>query len=89
MVRQKEKEKKGEEAIHDFVRALSYSAISLNPADGFVGKVFKKCCPAAHTIPCGRQLEGKYLPEVYSQHKAIMLDMIVDAKVSVIILIDN
>ena len=35
-------------------------------------------------MPCGKQLEGKYLPEVYSQHKAIMLDMMVDAKVSVI-----
>ena len=35
-----EREKKeGKGAIHDFVRALSYSEISLNQADGFVGKV--------------------------------------------------
>ena len=42
VVRQKEKEKEGEGAVYVFVRALSYSAISRNQADGFVGIVFKK-----------------------------------------------
>lgn len=84
MVREKEKERECEGAIHDFVRALCYSATSLNQADCFMGKVFKKYCPAARTMPCGRQLEAKYLPEVYRKHKAIMLDMMDDAKVSVI-----
>ena len=65
-MRQKDKDKDGEGAIHDFVRALRYSAISLNQADGFIGKLFKKYCSAARTMPCARQLEGKYLPDVYS-----------------------
>ena len=81
MVRKKEKEKECEGAIHDFVRALCYSATSLNQANSFMGKVFKKYCPAARTMPCGRQLEAKYLPKVYRKHKAMMMD---DAKVSVI-----
>ena len=84
VVRQKEKEKEAEGAIHDFVRALSYSAISINQADSFLGKVFKKYCPAARTMPGRRQLEGKYLPEVYAYHKASVLDMIKDVKISVI-----
>ena len=64
-VRQRQKEREAESATHDFVRALSYSAISLNHADGFVGKLFKKYCPAARCMPTRRQLEQKYLPEVY------------------------
>ena len=56
-VRQRKKEKEAESATHDFVRALSYSAISLNHADGFVGKLFKKYCPAARCMPTRRQLE--------------------------------
>lgn len=55
VVRKKGKEREAEGAIHDFVRALCYSAISLNQADGFLGKVFKKYCPAARTMPCRRQ----------------------------------
>ena len=58
--------------------------ISLNQADGFIGKLFKKYCPAARTMPCARQLEGKYLPDVYSQHKTVMLEMMADTKVSII-----
>ena len=78
-VRQRQKEKEAESAYHDFVRALSYSAISLNHADGFIGKLFKKYCPAARW-----QLEQKYLPEVYAQHKDLIKQEIVDRKVSVI-----
>lgn len=51
IVRQKDREKEAEGAIHDFVRALSYSAISINQADSFLGKLFKKYCPAARTMP--------------------------------------
>ena len=38
-------------AIHDFMQALSYSAISLNQADGFVGKLFRKYIPLARNMP--------------------------------------
>uniref|UniRef100_A0A1X7UCT4 Uncharacterized protein n=1 Tax=Amphimedon queenslandica TaxID=400682 RepID=A0A1X7UCT4_AMPQE len=55
VVRQKEKEKEAEGAIHDSVRALCYSAVSLNQADGYLGKLFKKYCQAARTMPGQRQ----------------------------------
>ena len=85
VVRQKEKEKEAEGAIHDFVRALCYSAISLNQADSYLGKLFKKYCQAARTMPGRRQLEAKYLPEVYAHHKSIIIDMMKDVKISAII----
>lgn len=84
-VRQRQKEKEAESASHDFVRALSYSAISLNHADGFIGKLFKKYCPAARCMPTRRQLEQKYLPEVYAQHKDLIKRQISDRKLSIII----
>ena len=65
-VRQRQKEKEAESKYHDFVRSLSYSATSLNHADGFIGKVFKQYCPAARCVPARRQLEQQYLPEVYA-----------------------
>ena len=30
----------------------------------YKSQLFKKYCPAARTMPCARQLEGKYLPDV-------------------------
>ena len=39
-VRAKAKELKAEGAIHDFVRALSFSAISSHQADSYIGQVF-------------------------------------------------
>ena len=83
-VRQRQKEKEAESAYHDFVQALSYSAISLNHADGFIGKLFKKYCPAGRCMPARWQLEQKYLPEVYAQHKDLIKQEIADRKVSVI-----
>jgi hypothetical protein len=83
-VRQRKKEKEAESATHDFVRALSYSAISLNHADGFLGKLFKRYCPAARCMPTRRQLEQKYLPEVYAQHKELIKQKINNRKLSII-----
>ena len=84
-VRQRQKEREAESATHDFVRALSYSAISLNHADGFVGKLFKKYCPAARCMPTRRQLEQKYLPEVYARHKDLIKQRISSQKLSIIV----
>ena len=50
----------------------------------YKSQLFKEYCPAARTMPCARQLEGKYLPDVYSQHKTVMLEMMADTKVSII-----
>ena len=50
-VRQRQKEKEATSGIHDFMQALSYSAISLNQADGFVGMLFRKYIPSTRSMP--------------------------------------
>ena len=62
-VRAKSKER---EAVHDFTRDLACSGLPLNQADTYSGRVFRKYCPAARTMPCSWQ---KYLPEVHEQHE--------------------
>ena len=84
-VRQKQKEAEAETVIHDFVRALTFSAVSIHQGDGYIGKVFKKYCQAARTMPTRRQLEMKYLPEVYSQHKKFIISLLEGHKISIIV----
>ena len=83
-MRAKRKEQEAESAAHDFVRGLSYSAIPLHEADGYLGKPFRKYSPPARTMPHSHQLASKYLPEVYQQHKEVIKFRLQDQKICVI-----
>ena len=84
-VRVRAKEKEAESAAHDFTRALLYSGVPLNKADGYLGKLFRKYCPAGRTMPGSRQLSRKHLPEVYHQHMAIIKEKTAAVKVNIIL----
>ena len=64
--------KKLETVAHDFTRALIYSGVPLNKADGYLRKLFRKYCPAARTMPGSRQLPQKYLPDIYEQQMSVI-----------------
>ena len=63
-VRAKTREKVIEREIHDFVHALSFSAIPLTQADTFLGQSLKKYSPALRSTPKYQQLANKYQVEV-------------------------
>ena len=84
-VRVRSKEREAETVAHDFTRALLYSGLSLNKADGYMGKLFRKYCPAARTMPGSRQLSRKYLPEIYEQHISSVKEKIARRRISVIL----
>jgi hypothetical protein len=84
-IRAKSKEREAETVAHDFTRALAYSGLPLVQADGYVGKVFRKYCPAARTMPSGRQLARKYLTEIYEQHVSCIKEKIADKKICIIL----
>ena len=67
-VRARAKETEAESVAHDFTCAVVYSGLPLYQADTFIGKVLRKYCPAASTIPAAHQLTHKYLPKIYDKH---------------------
>lgn len=71
--------------IHDFTCAMIYSGLPLNLADGFIGNVFRKYCPAAKTIPGIHQIACKYLPEVFKSHMMLFKEKMADQKLCMII----
>ncbi|KAH7957454.1 hypothetical protein HPB52_019091 [Rhipicephalus sanguineus] len=83
--RQRAKETEADGVIHDFVRALAYSGISMHQADGPLGDFARKYCKAAKTMPTGQRLRLKYLKEAFDKDmEKIRYDMR-DVKVSVIV----
>ena len=58
-VRQRARQAEAESLIHDFTRAMIYSGLALNQADGYIGNIFSKYCPAARTMPGARQIASK------------------------------
>lgn len=50
---------------HEFCRALCHAGIPLHQADGPLGDLFRRKCPAVRTMPSSDQLYRKYLPGVF------------------------
>lgn len=83
--RQRAKETEADGVIHDFVRALAYSGISMHQADGPLGDFARKYCKAAKTMPTGQRLRLKYLKEAFDKDMEKIRDDMRDVKVSVIV----
>ncbi|KAH7955633.1 hypothetical protein HPB52_001964 [Rhipicephalus sanguineus] len=83
--RQRAKETEADDVIHDFVRALAYSGISMHQADGPLGDFARKYCKAAKTMPTGQRLRLKYLKEAFDKDMEKIRDDMRDVKVSVIV----
>ncbi|KAH8032298.1 hypothetical protein HPB51_024075 [Rhipicephalus microplus] len=83
--RQRAKETEADGVIHDFVRALAYSGISMHQADGPLGDFARKYCKAAKTMPTGQRLRLKYLKEAFDKDMEKIRDYMRDVKVSVIV----
>ncbi|KAH7942464.1 hypothetical protein HPB49_024433 [Dermacentor silvarum] len=83
--RQRAKETEADGVIHDFVRALAYSGISMYQADGPLGDFARKYCKAAKTMPTGQILRLKYLKEAFDKDMEKIRDDMRDVKVSVIV----
>uniref|UniRef100_A0A1X7U6P4 DUF4371 domain-containing protein n=1 Tax=Amphimedon queenslandica TaxID=400682 RepID=A0A1X7U6P4_AMPQE len=65
-------------------RGMTQSS-SLHQADGHIGKVFRKYCPAAKTMSGARQIASKYLPEIFESHMNFLKEKIIDQKLSLIL----
>ncbi|KAK8767368.1 hypothetical protein V5799_005850 [Amblyomma americanum] len=83
--RQRAKENEADGVIHDFVRALAYSGISMHQADGPLGDFVRKYCKAAKTMPTGQRLRIKYLKEAFDKDMAKIRNDMQAVKVSVIV----
>ncbi|KAH7975838.1 hypothetical protein HPB52_006183 [Rhipicephalus sanguineus] len=83
--RQRAKETEADGVIHDFVRALAYSGISMHQADGPLGDFARKYCKAAKTMPTGQRLRLKYLKEAFDKDMEKIRGDMRDVKVSVIV----
>ncbi|XP_064414305.1 uncharacterized protein LOC135357041 [Latimeria chalumnae] len=72
---------------HDLVRALCFEAIPMNAARGssYLFALLHKYAPAARTCPERRQLEEKYLPEVFAHHQAAIKELLSGEKFSLVI----
>ena len=81
----KAKQAEAESVVHDFTRAIIYSGLPLHQADTYIGKVLRKYCPAARTMPGARQMREKYLPEIFATHMDHIKQNIVDQKVCLIL----
>ena len=84
-IRAKSKEKEAEGAIHDLVRALSFSAIPITQLDTFLGLYLRKYCPALRSMPKSQQVANKYLVDVYNEHMSTIKSKIVGKKICFII----
>ncbi|KAL3234653.1 hypothetical protein MRX96_022617 [Rhipicephalus microplus] len=82
---QRAKETEADGVIHDFVRALAYSGISMHQADEPLGDFARKYCKAAKIMPTGQRLRLKYLKEAFDKDMEKIRDDMRDVKVSVIV----
>ncbi|KAG0415129.1 hypothetical protein HPB47_007701 [Ixodes persulcatus] len=83
--RQRANETEADGVIHDFVRALAYSGISMNQANGPLGEFVRKYCKAAKTMPTGHRLRLKYLKETFDKVMLKICDDMRAVKVSAIV----
>ncbi|CAN7940673.1 unnamed protein product [Ixodes pacificus] len=83
--RQRAKETEADGVIHDFVRALAYSGISMNQANRPLGEFVRKCCNAVKTMPTGQGLRLKDLKEAFDKDMVKICDDMRAVKVSVIV----
>lgn len=85
LVRHREQEKVSKGAIYDFVRALCFSGLSLEHADGELGDFVKQYCPAARTLPSAKHLRDKHLKEIFDRQVEVLKRKMAGAKVSIIV----
>jgi hypothetical protein len=84
-VRLKKKQEESETAVHDFVRALTYSGVALFKADTYLGKFGRKWVPSMRNLPQHKQLSAKYLDDIYHLHTDLIKSKLKSTKISLIV----